>query len=232
MSFVITHGWKKSGAVASTLLTGLVSYWKLDESSGNALDSVGSNHLSLTGGVTQGAAGKIGTAYTFNGSTGRLNLASAVIGTLPFTVSFWMKGTGAVSLERILSIKAANNNNLYSIYSDAIGRPVAQHWDGSQAIATFGSVAKNGNWNHIVALFTSNSSRSITMNNAAFVTETTAQNALTVTLTQIAYFNFNSLDQQYYNGSLDEIGIWNRILTADEITELYNSGSGKTYPFT
>jgi hypothetical protein len=33
------------------------------------------------------------------------------------------------------------------------------------------------------------------------------------------------------NGILDEIAIWNRVLTADEITELYNNGAGKAYPF-
>ena len=35
---------------------------------------------------------------------------------------------------------------------------------------------------------------------------------------------------RYYNGMIDEVGIWNRILTATEVTELYNSGSGKQYP--
>jgi hypothetical protein len=33
------------------------------------------------------------------------------------------------------------------------------------------------------------------------------------------------------NGSkLDAIGVWNRVLTATEVTELYNSGNGKQYP--
>ena len=34
----------------------------------------------------------------------------------------------------------------------------------------------------------------------------------------------------YYNGILDEIGVWDRELTSTEVTELYNSGSGKQYP--
>jgi hypothetical protein len=32
-------------------------------------------------------------------------------------------------------------------------------------------------------------------------------------------------------GSIDEVGIWKRALTADEVTTLYNSGDGLTYPF-
>ena len=34
-----------------------------------------------------------------------------------------------------------------------------------------------------------------------------------------------------FNGQLDEVGIWNRTLTQNEINELYNIGIGKQYPF-
>lgn len=34
-----------------------------------------------------------------------------------------------------------------------------------------------------------------------------------------------------YKGNIDEIGIWNKTLTQAEITELYNTGLGKAYPF-
>lgn len=35
----------------------------------------------------------------------------------------------------------------------------------------------------------------------------------------------------YWNGNLDELWVWNRILTASEITELYNWWTWLTYPF-
>jgi hypothetical protein len=34
----------------------------------------------------------------------------------------------------------------------------------------------------------------------------------------------------YFNGKIDEIGAWTRLLTSTEITELYNLGAGKQYP--
>lgn len=34
------------------------------------------------------------------------------------------------------------------------------------------------------------------------------------------------------DGKLDEWGVWSRALSGSEITELYNSGNGLTYPFT
>jgi hypothetical protein len=42
---------------------------------------------------------------------------------------------------------------------------------------------------------------------------------------------YDNSNTQWSNGSLDEIGIWNRALTTGEISTLYNSGSGKGYPF-
>jgi hypothetical protein len=33
----------------------------------------------------------------------------------------------------------------------------------------------------------------------------------------------------FTNGKIDEVNIWNKELSASEITELYNSGNGKQY---
>jgi hypothetical protein len=39
------------------------------------------------------------------------------------------------------------------------------------------------------------------------------------------------LTSNYLDGRIDEVGFWKRVLTAAEITALYNSGNGFTYPF-
>ena len=36
-------------------------------------------------------------------------------------------------------------------------------------------------------------------------------------------------DNERYEGLLDEVGIWSKALTATEVSQLYNSGNGKTY---
>lgn len=36
---------------------------------------------------------------------------------------------------------------------------------------------------------------------------------------------------RFWDGMIDEVGFWQRTLTASEITALYNGGSGVTYPF-
>ncbi|GAH87542.1 unnamed protein product, partial [marine sediment metagenome] len=36
---------------------------------------------------------------------------------------------------------------------------------------------------------------------------------------------------RYVDATIDEVGIWNRSLTAEEISDLYNEGNGLAYPF-
>lgn len=35
----------------------------------------------------------------------------------------------------------------------------------------------------------------------------------------------------YYTGGIDEVGLWNRTLSQQEISQIYNNGSGLSYPF-
>ena len=35
----------------------------------------------------------------------------------------------------------------------------------------------------------------------------------------------------YFNGNIDEVAIWGRVLTPTEVSTLYNNGKGLSYPF-
>lgn len=36
---------------------------------------------------------------------------------------------------------------------------------------------------------------------------------------------------QYFDGRIDEVGVWKRLLTSTERAQLWNSSVGRTYPF-
>ena len=36
--------------------------------------------------------------------------------------------------------------------------------------------------------------------------------------------------QEFFLGKLDAVSVWNRALTASDVTDLYNAGTGKQYP--
>ena len=59
--------------------------------------------------------------------------------------------------------------------------------------------------------------------------ETSGSHNLTNTGTSETYLYVgqNTAGQDYWNGVMDELSVWNRVLTSAEITTLYNSGRGK-----
>lgn len=53
----------------------------------------------------------------------------------------------------------------------------------------------------------------------------------TISYSLIGANRYNSTTyQEYFNGRLDAVSVWNKVLSADEVTQLYNSGNGKQYP--
>jgi hypothetical protein len=86
-------GFSNQRAYASTLSTGITSYWKLDEASGTRADSASSNNLTDVNSVGQ-ATGKIGSAgqFTISGSKylSIADNASLSTGSTDFTVSVWV----------------------------------------------------------------------------------------------------------------------------------------------
>jgi hypothetical protein len=91
--------WKAEG-LAQTFDSGLVGYWKLDESSGNAADSSGNGYtMTLTGsGTWLPSGGRIGGGIDL-GVGGKLQTTepNAAIDSIndTITVAFWIKDNGS-----------------------------------------------------------------------------------------------------------------------------------------
>src|SRR5262245_14346654 len=87
-------GFRKSGVLDpfnghATLTTGLISYWKMDETDGTRSDSVGSNHLTDNNTVV-GAAAKRSLGALFVAANDESLTRSSVAGpTGDFSTSFW-----------------------------------------------------------------------------------------------------------------------------------------------
>lgn len=213
--------------------TNLVSYWKLDESSGNAADSVGSNTGTVTN-ISYGAA-KINNGATGNGSTSLINFGSStglkLAGDL--TITFWFKintnqdgyvfsrtrGTSPFGMYLAYYASSTTNFSL-GIYNSA----------GGSVFATSGTVLSTGTW-YFYAGRISGTSMSCSINAGTPGTATFSGTRATFDGDTAAFARptDSAVD---FAGMLDEIGIWSRALSDAEITSLYNGGSGLQYPFT
>lgn len=180
------------------LSEGLVGYWKMDESSGNAADSSG-NSLTLTNnGTTTYAAGKFGNASSYNGTTQYLNTATAINGVK--TVSFWAYTPDTTNY-------FINLINSSAYITSSSGTFTATGF-------TSPSIYVNGVLNG-----------TISANTWTFITITTNTginaNAFAVGLT-------NDGSNHYYTNTskVDEVRLYNRALSPKEISDLYNWAPG------
>lgn len=223
-----------------SLLTNLVSYWKLDESSGNASDSVGSNTLTNNNSATY-AAGKINNGVDLevssNQSLSILDASQSGLDLLEdFTFSHWVKFETLPASNsryhtifkqdqyqfRCIDVDAGGNKTLMLYLRDATGfyNPNVA-WTPSTGVLYFVCV-KRVKSTGIVTFYVNGS-----IQGSAQSTSRTADLLNTANKFEIGADGGTG----NFDGIIDEIGVWSRALSDSEITELYRSGSGNQYPF-
>ncbi len=212
-----------------SLLTSLISYWKQDESSGDALDAHGTNPLTQVGSIGT-AAGKIGTARDFPDSPSNYfshaDNSDLSTGDIDFTFSCWVY-LDSTSGERVPISKANNTSTEYIL--DIVGGQ-ARFYTGSNFIA--GDTLSTGIWYFIIFWRDSTAGTiNIQVNNGAVYSLAVAAPVIVAVDFRLGVYgttpSFGPVD-----GRIDEVGFWKRVLTADERASLYNSGNGLAYPFT
>jgi len=223
----------------SGLATGLVSYWELEEASGTRVDSHGSNDLTDNNTVGQ-ATGIQGNGADFEDSNSEyLSITDASQSGLgltgDFTISAWVKPESILPGDGNRPI--VDKNNCYSLrlerFTGTFNNNIVLIIWGTSGICRFKSTTQLsvGTWYHIVASFdASASSMEIYINGTeeGVSVNTGATNVRTLT----EFFSIGGTDYMpfdSFDGIIDEVGVWNRILTSSEATALYNSGAGIPY---
>ncbi len=217
------------------LLTSLISYWKLEEASGNRVDSHGSNTLSPNG-TPGNAAGKIGNALALaTASSQYLNIADNATLSVAST-SFTFTGWIYLASDMVGAILSKDNEGLdreYLMYRHTDGNVYWEVFDSGGATYARALVAGPAltTWAFFAAWFDASTSKvSLSINNGAANTSggTVTPWDGTEDFRIGAHAGATPI---YFDGRIDEVGYWKRVLTANERTMLYNGGTGMQYPF-
>ncbi len=228
------------------LVDNLVSYWPLDEASGTRADSHGSNDLADNNTVLS-ATGKISDAADFElANSEYLNITDASQSGLDFTSDFsfscwvkpesqhdgamWYKWGGSQAAYGFLYLNIAGTYKLrFNGYATGGGSNIPFDW--TQTLS-------NSTWYHIVFRFDATGHPSGSGTAEVFVDGssigTVTNGSYTGSSNTTGAFSISSLGsgiQWYWDGLIDEMGCWSRLLTDQEITDLYNGGAGLAYPF-
>ena len=228
----------------ASLSTGLVSYWPLDEVSGTREDAKGGNDLTDNN-MVPSTIGMQGNSASFTPENNTfLSISDDVqSGLEPANISLavWMKSNlgSADFIDEVLISKGASPGDYrlslengralffyvngipvassYTLYADAIVTPYINNLD-------------DGNWHHVIATYDGNVSK-IYVDGSISAYRTIGAQVVgnTVSLTVGKLINGDGNDYGYFDGLIDEVGLWNRALTAEEVTKLYNDGKGLPY---
>jgi alpha-tubulin suppressor-like RCC1 family protein len=238
--------WQKMGGAGDTA-SNLVGWWKLDDGAGtSAADSSGAGNTgTLVNTPTWTTSGMNNGALTFNGTTQWVNVPEAASLQLSgsWTVSAWVN---------LSALPTSGNTEAFVVktgyYSDinyAIG--VSNGGYGCAGVAWVGwyqvypdgwsgaacyqpSAITTGTWYHVAATW-DGTTVTLYVNGAQVAQSVTG----TVPATGAGYM---SIGQDYYgnsgaftSGTIDDVRVYNRALTATDVMTLYGS-TGGSYPGT
>lgn len=210
------------------LLTSIKSYYKLDENTGTtAGDATGNGNTGTWNGTLGGVqwtTGKINSGGSFNGSDRYISAADPSVGAA-FSVAMWVKPTGNLGStgQGLFDTKPSVAGAL-RIYGSGGG---ALNYDtGGSALASYNIGDWTGQWHHLVLVLTSSNVTTLYVDGSNVASATNTQNGSSNAF-QIGRYNSGN----YFNGTIDEVGVWNKALTAAEVSFLYNAGFGVSFPF-
>jgi hypothetical protein len=207
------------------LQRGLVGHWPLEEGQGNSFEDrssrANSGTLTNVGWVRPGAPlPALGTAcLEFNGSNWAQAPAQGLpaIGT-PMTVSLWMRpklsGTRTIfTLQR----EAGGSNPSVGYQIGTKGTQAAFWVMGGPSMEVLSPALTSDVWYHVAYTFDGSTHRLFV--NAAAVgsgTEVSPIGAPTI----VRFGSYGSMVAQLYSGRLDDVRLYDRVLSAAEITAL------------
>lgn len=209
---------------------GLVAYYPFN---GNALDeSVNGNDGTENGGValTSDRFGNENSAYSFDGADDYIE--TFLFSEQLFTVSFWMK-TGISNSQYIFSNMTEAGTDGIGMFNST-GMAFASGGGGAGIISTPTSEpVYDEKWHHVIGIYDDNSKIvKIYVDNVKEVDE--AFNSLTYNDLLIFGKRGQATSPYFYSGKLDDIRIYNRLISQSEIDSLYhlngwNGGNDLTF---
>ena len=223
-------------SLSGTLSNGLIAYYPF---CGNANDASGNNNNGTVNGATLTADrfGNANCAYSFNGTSNYIRCLNAgVTGSNSRSVAFWVK-TSSTSPGSIISY--GNNDTSsqdFRVLLHGLGISCGANTEISCTITGSGrgvQYASNNNWDFFTIVYDNTLGTNLSIvkiykngilassycdENSTNTLNTGSTNPLTIGCYHWLSYSGN---KQYFSGILDDIALWNRALTQDEVSTLY-----------
>jgi len=202
----------------------LLYYYRLEGNSNASVGAVNGTDTSIT---YSSGNGKFDQGAGFNGSTSKIALnGSTVAAGNTWTVMGWFKTT-QVTGGCMWSNGDSASDNAYariSIGEAGAGKIFAEFRDDGGS--TLGSITSSGtyhdgNWHHFAFKRIAANSWKVFIDGVSVGTNTASLSTMTINRASLGCLTRTG-DVIFYNGSLDDVSIFNRVLTDTEISDYYD----------
>lgn len=227
-----THGIIANSVPSSTLNNGLVSSYKADSTTN---DSFGAYNGNAIGGLTY-TTGRFNDCFQFNGSNSYISIPNSTNHlnfSTDFSISLWVNyNTTAAAYEMLFNNykDGGTYGSGFTLYTDSTNLQfdLRNQTVMNSYVKSFSPSINT--WYNIVITRKRSTETKMYINSSLqsgtylFSNPTVDQDYQSGQIYNIGSYNNGSL---LSNIRMDEINIWNRVLTPSEVTELYT----KNYPF-
>jgi glucose/arabinose dehydrogenase/PKD repeat protein len=212
-------------SASSTTWPGLVAAYAMDEGAGTTLgDRSGRGHTGAISGATWSSQGRFDGALSFDGvddwvtvvDTDALDLTTAM------TIEAWIFPTSAQGVRDVL-IKEGSGVDLYNLYArNGQGAPEVNVFVGTNGWAIGPGLPLN-TWTHLAGTYDGITLRLFV--NGGEVAATAMSGAIGTSSGPLR-IGGNSLWGEFFQGRIDEVRVYNRVLSTVEIQADMNSPVG------
>jgi len=209
---------------------GLVGWWPFN---GNANDESGNGNNGSPVGttLTNDRFGLNGSAYNFDGNNDKIVIQNILLSNSysDHTTSIWIK-TSTQTPDLVILTDRNGGSYWYKNDNRLINGKYAHTSHNNNCVnqSIQSQTIWNNQWHHLVAVFDTQSSVLKLYLDGILVQENTSIAAecygnVPQPTTIGCSTDINYADVSFFNGEIDDIGIWNRALTPAEIQALYNA---------
>lgn len=220
------------------LTDNLVAYYSLEDTS----DATGNGNTLTNSGSTTFTTGHVGNAADFgttNTSKGLyIDSNDAVIGYTQYgtawTIQTWiyLQGAGTRTMQGVQVQSGSNQRRNHQLYCDSSNGLRINFFGNSGFDISTGFTITTATWTHIIMSYNGTRFQVVVNDGTPFTSTRSVAPSSTASLGGFSIGNTRQggvWGGNWFESKVDEVGVWQREITAAEITELYNAGAGLSY---
>lgn len=211
------------------LKTGLVGHWTFDGKDliNNAADSSGNGNTGYLNGFTSTTTttGKLGQALEFDGVDDHVsNSNSSTFNLETNSVSVWFKTTGSGFARIVTKLNQSSTRMPFEIRRNTNNTIQYTIFNGTAVAVNSDTTLNDGQWHHAVGTRVKGGALKLYIDGVLQSDQKTDTLGDTTVSSDLS-IGAREDGANPFDGTIDDVRIYNRVLSADEITHLYGLGA-------